>query len=81
MYVMRYVILFFIALTIAIEGRQLVRDRDWKLIGIVSLLLLIAMAYAINADYRLHILPNVADLISIFEPWAQQFNQYFHLSS
>lgn len=81
MYLVRYVILFFIALTIMIEGKQLARERDWKLIGVISLLLLIAIAYAINTDYRLHILPNAADLISIFEPWAQQFNQYFHLYS
>lgn len=79
MQVMVYVVVFFILLTIAFEGKRVLQGRDWAGLGVASLLLCIALAYAIDADFRLHVLPKFINFLNWLYPYAQMFARWFNL--
>ena len=78
---MLYAIAVFTILFIVMEGRSLIRNRDWKELVITAGLLLIAISYGLDYNMEWNQVPNPATLFNRLKPVADAFEAYFLLQN
>ncbi|PKM77512.1 MAG: hypothetical protein CVU90_06600 [Firmicutes bacterium HGW-Firmicutes-15] len=78
---MLYAIAMFTIVFIMMEGRSLIRNREWKELVITAGLLLIAISYGLDYTMEWNQIPNPTILFNKLKPVADAFDAYFLLQN
>lgn len=76
---MLYAAAVFIAIFIPLEGKSLIKNRQWKELAVTTGILLIAVSYGVDFALDWNMLPNPNILITIFKPLSEAFESFFQV--
>ncbi len=75
-----YVLGLFTGLFLFLEVRPLIRQREYKVLIVASLVLIIGLFYGMDYAMNWEVLPNPKTLLTILKPVSESVDKFFQVS-